>query len=282
MTERKKKVSVPELQQMKRDGKKISMLSVYDYPTAMIADRMGLDMILIGDSLAQTVLGQKSTVTVTMEEMLHHAKAVTRATPHTFVVGDMPFMSANTGERDLIINAGRYMREGGTDAVKVEGIGDVVGLVSAIHNAGMPVMAHLGLTPQNMSILGGPKVQGKDAKTAQKIIDDSLRLQDAGAFGIILECVPDQISKIITERLEIPVISYGAGPYCDGHGMVSSDLLGFSDGPIPRFSRTYVKLHEIIGKAFGDYIRDVQSGNYPSDKESYHIDEKELSKLLGN
>lgn len=278
----RKKVTVPDLHQMKRDRKKITMLSVYDYPTALIADRMGLDTILIGDSLAQTVLGQKSTVTVTMEEMLHHAKAVTRATPHTFVVGDMPFMSANLGERDTIINAGRYLREGGTDAVKLEGIGDVVSLVRAIHNAGIPVMAHLGLTPQNMSILGGPKVQGKDLKTAQKIIDDAQRLQDVGAFAIILECVPDQISKIVAERLEIPVIGYGAGPYCDGHGMVSSDLLGLFDAPIPKFSRNYVKLHETIGKAFGAYIKDVQSGSYPADKETYHIDEKVLKQILGN
>ncbi len=279
MSERKK-VSVPELHQMKKDGKKISMLSVYDYPTALIADRIGLDTILIGDSLAQTVLGQKSTVTATMEEMLHHAKAVTRATQRTFVIGDMPFMSANLGERDTIINAGRYLREGGTDAVKLEGFGDVVGLVKAVHNAGIPVMAHLGLTPQNMSILGGPKVQGKDLKTARKIIDDAQRLQDVGAFALILECVPDQISRIIAERLEIPVIGYGAGPYVDGHGIVSSDLLGMIDGPIPKFSRNYVKLHEIIGKAFEAYIKDVQSGDYPTDQETYHINEAVLKTIL--
>ena len=276
----RKKVSVLDLQQKKKDGLKITMLSIYDYPMALLADRAGLDTILVGDSLAMTVLGHENTVSVTMDEMIHHTKAVTRGVKYTFVVGDMPFMSTNTGERDAIINAGRFIKEGRADAVKVEGTGNVVPIVKAIHNAGIPVVAHIGLTPQTVSMLGGLKVQGKDSKTAQKIIDDAYALQDTGAFAIILECVPTEISRIVAQNLEIPVISYGAGVHCDGQGMVSYDLLGLFDRRIPKFSRKYINLSESVFQAFSSYRIDVTNGAYPNDQESYHVDNPEVLKTL--
>ena len=239
ISEKRKKMTLPELQRMKKSGQKITMLSIPDYPLAVLAEKAGLDTILVGDSLAMTVLGYETTIPVTMDEMIHHTKAVTRATKYAFVVGDMPFMSNSTSERDAIINAGRFMQEGGTDAVKVEGGLDAVPVIKAISGTGIPVMGHIGLTPQHISMLGGFKAQGTDAKTAIRIINDALEVEKAGAFALILECVPDQISKIVTERLSIPTISYGAGPYCDGQGLVAHDILGIFDKFTPKFVKIY-------------------------------------------
>ena len=278
-TERKK-MTLPDIQAMKLDGRKITMLSIPDYPMALIADQAGLDTILVGDSLAMTVLGYETTVPITMEEMLHHTKAVTRATRYAFVVGDMPFMSNNTSERDAIINAGRFMQEGGTDSVKVEGGVNAAHIVKAIVGAGIPVMGHVGLTPQHISLLGGYKAQGRDAQTALRVIEDALAIEEAGAFAIILECVPDQISKIVTEHLRVPTISYGAGPYCDGQGLVAHDILGMFDRFTPRFVKKYANLGGEILRAFESYVGDVASGEFPMDEHSFHINEEELAKVI--
>jgi len=277
----RKKITILDLQEMKRNGKKITMLSIYDYPMALLADRAGLDTILVGDSLGMTLLGYENTIPVTMDEMIHHTKAVTRAVKYAFVIGDMPFMSYNASERDAIVNAGRFMKEAGADAVKVEGGAHVVHIVKALIRAGIPVMGHIGLTPQTISMLGGLKAQGKDEKTAQKIVDDAMLLQDAGVFGIILECVPSLLSKIVTERLSIPTISYGAGVHCDGQGLVSPDVIGLFDRFTPKFAKRYVNLGEWVLKAFESYRDEVVKGEFPTDQHSFHIDEETLSKIRG-
>jgi 3-methyl-2-oxobutanoate hydroxymethyltransferase len=275
----RKKITLLDLQMMKREGKKITMLSIYDYPMALLADRAGIDTILVGDSLAMTLLGYENTTPVTMDEMIHHTKAVTRAAKYALVIGDMPFMSYNTSERDAILNAGRFMKEAGADAVKVEGGAQVVHIVKALIRAGIPVMGHIGLTPQTISMLGGLKAQGKDEKTAQKIIDDAVLLEEAGAFAIVLECVPALLSKMVTERLKIPTISYGAGIYCDGQGLVSPDVLGLFDRFTPKFAKRYVNLSELVLKAFVSYKEEVLKGEFPTDQHSFHIDEQVLSKI---
>ena len=277
----RRKITLFDLQAMKQQGRKITMLSIPDYPMALLADRAGLDTILVGDSLAMTVLGYDTTVPVTMEEMLHHTKAVTRATQYAFVVGDMPFMSNNTSERDAIINAGRFMQEGGTDSVKVEGGANAAHIVTAIVKAGIPVMGHIGLTPQHISLLGGYRVQGRDVQTARRVIDDALAIEEAGAFAIILECVPNQISKIVTERLRIPTISYGAGESCDGQGLVAHDILGMFDKFTPKFVKKYAELGEQIQEAFEAYVSDVVSGQFPTDGHSFHIKKEDLEKVMG-
>ncbi len=275
----RKKITVLDLQMMKRDRKKITMLSIYDYPTALLADRAGIDSILVGDSLGMTLLGYENTIPVTMDEMIHHTKAVTRAARYALVVGDMPFMSYNTCERDAILNAGRFLKEGGADAVKVEGGANVVPIVKALIRAGIPVMGHIGLTPQTVSMLGGLKAQGKDEKTAQKIIDDALLLEEAGVFSIILECVPALLSKMVTERLSVPTISYGAGMHCDGQGLVSHDVLGLFDRFTPKFAKRYVNLSESIVKAFESYNDEVRRGEFPTDQNCFHLDQEILKKL---
>jgi 3-methyl-2-oxobutanoate hydroxymethyltransferase len=275
----RKKVTISDLQMMKREGKKITMLSIYDYPMALIADRAGIDTILVGDSLAMTLLGYENTVSVTMDEMIHHTKAVTRAAKFALVIGDMPFMSFNASERDAILNAGRFMKEAGAEAVKVEGGANVVDIVKALLRAGIPVMGHIGVTPQTISMLGGLKAQGKDEKTAQKLIDDALLLEEAGIFALVLECVPSLLSKIITERLKIPTISYGAGIHCDGQGLVSPDILGLFDRFTPKFAKRYVNLSELILKAFTSYREEVVKGEFPTDQHSFHVDEQVLRKL---
>jgi 3-methyl-2-oxobutanoate hydroxymethyltransferase len=275
----KKKITLLDLQMMKREGKKITMLSIYDYPMALLADRAGIDTILVGDSLAMTLLGYENTIPVTMDEMIHHTKAVTRAVKYALVIGDMPFMSYNTSERDAIFNAGRFMKEAGADAVKVEGGSNVIDIVKALIRAGIPVMGHIGLTPQTISMLGGLKAQGKDEKTAQKIIDDALLLEEAGVFAIVLECVPALLSKMVTERLKIPTISYGAGIYCDGQGLVSPDVLGLFDRFTPKFAKRYVNLSELVLKAFVSYKEEVLKGEFPTDQHSFHLDEEVLSKI---
>jgi 3-methyl-2-oxobutanoate hydroxymethyltransferase len=275
----RKKITLLDLQGMKREGKKITMLSIYDYPMALLADRAGIETILVGDSLAMTLLGYENTTPVTMDEMIHHTKAVTRAAKYALVIGDMPFMSYNTSERDAIFNAGRFMKEAGADAVKVEGGAQVVHIVKALIQAGIPVMGHIGVTPQTISMLGGLKAQGKDEKTAQKIIEDAFLLEEAGAFAIVLECVPALLSKMVTEHLNIPTISYGAGIYCDGQGLVSPDVLGLFDRFTPKFAKRYVNLSELVLKAFVSYKEEVLKGEFPTDQHSFHIDEQVLSKI---
>jgi 3-methyl-2-oxobutanoate hydroxymethyltransferase len=275
----RKKITPVDIQAMKNEGKKITMLTAYDYPMALLEDRAGIEIILVGDSLGMTVLGYENTIPVTMEEMIHHTKAVTRGAKYALIIGDMPFMSYNTSDREAIINAGRFMKEGGADAVKLEGGVSVKEIVRAIVKAGIPVMGHIGLTPQTISMLGGFKVQGKDAQAAQKIIDDALLLEDAGAFSVLLEAVPAPIAKRVTERLKVPTIGIGAGVHCDGQVLVVHDLLGLFDRFTPKFAKRYVNLSEHILKAFEAYREEVLKGSFPTDQHSFHIDEKELRKL---
>ncbi len=275
----RRKITPVDVQAMKREGKKITMLTAYDYPMALLEDRAGIHIILVGDSVGMTVLGYENTVPVTMEEMIHHTKAVTRGAKFPLVIGDMPFMSYNTSEREAILNAGRFMKEGGADAVKLEGGASVKDIVKALVKAGIPVMGHIGLTPQTISMLGGFKVQGKDAQAAQKIIDDALLLEDAGAFSVLLEAVPAPIAKRVTERLKVPTIGIGAGVHCDGQVLVVHDMLGLFDRFTPKFAKRYVNLSEAILKAFDSYIQEVERGTFPTDQHSFHIDEKELGKL---
>ena len=275
----RKKITPVDIGAMKKQGKKITMLTAYDYPMALLEDRAGIDIILVGDSLAMTVLGHENTLPVTMDEMIHHTKAVVRGAKHCLIVGDMPFMSYNTSEREAILNAGRLMKEAGADAVKLEGGVSVKDTVRAIVKGGIPVMAHIGLTPQTISMLGGFKVQGKDAQAAQKIIDDALSLEEAGAFSVVLEAVPAPIAKMVTDRLTIPTIGIGAGVHCDGQVLVVHDMLGLFDRFTPKFAKRYVNLSEQIFKAFEAYIEEVVKGTFPTDQHSFHIDEKELSKI---
>ena len=275
----RKKITPVEIQSMKNEGKRITMLTAYDYPMALLEDRAGIDIILVGDSLGMTVLGYENTLPVTMDEMIHHTKAVTRGAKYALIIGDMPFMSYNTSERDAILNAGRFLKEGGADAVKLEGGAGVKEVVKAVMRAGIPVMGHIGLTPQTISMLGGFKVQGRDAQSAQKIIDDALLLEEAGAFSVLLEAIPAPIAKKITERLKIPTIGIGAGVHCDGQVLVVHDLLGLFDRFTPKFAKRYVNLSELMLKAFETYKEEVLKGEFPTDQHSFHIDEKELSKI---
>ena len=277
----RKKITPVDVQAMKKQGKRITMLTAYDYPMALLEDRAGIDIILVGDSLAMTVLGHENTLPVTMDEMIHHTKAVARGAKHCLILGDMPFMSYNTSEREAIHNAGRFMKEAGADAVKLEGGVSVKETVRAIVRGGIPVMGHIGLTPQTISMLGGFKVQGKDAQAAQKIIDDALSLQDAGAFSVLLEAVPAPIAKMVTERLTVPTIGIGAGVHCDGQVLVVHDMLGLFDRFTPKFAKKYVNLSEVILKALDAYKEEVIKGEFPTDQHSFHIDEKELGKMKG-
>lgn len=237
-----RKVLPAHLQKQKEDKRKITMLSIYDYAIALLADRAGLDTILVGDSLAMTALGYDSTVAVTLDEMLHHTRAVSRAAKRAMVVADMPFMSYQVSIEEAVRNAGRFLKEAGADAVKVEGGRTIVPTLAAIHNAGIPVIGHIGLTPQSAAQLGGLKVQGGDAGAAVRLVEDALALEAAGAFAVILECVPREVARLITERLRVPTISYGAGVHCDGQGLVSADLLGLFEQFTPRFAKRYVDL----------------------------------------
>jgi 3-methyl-2-oxobutanoate hydroxymethyltransferase len=275
----RKKITPVDIQAMKNEGKRITMLTAYDYPMALLEDRARIDIILVGDSLGMTVLGYENTLPVTMDEMIHHTKAVTRGAKYALIIGDMPFMSYNTSERDAIFSAGRFIKEGGADAVKLEGGASVKDIVKAIVRAGIPAMGHIGLTPQTISMLGGFKVQGKDAQAAQKIIDDALLLEDAGAFSVLLEAIPAPIAKKITERLKVPTIGIGAGVHCDGQVLVVHDLLGLFDRFTPKFAKQYVNLSELMLKAFETYKEEVRQGDFPTDQHSFHIDEKELNKI---
>ena len=275
----RKKITIPDINKKKHDGKKITMLTAYDYPMARLVDEAGIDMVLVGDSLGMVVLGYDSTLPVTMEDMIHHSKAVRRGLKYAFLVGDMPFMSYQASVEEAIKNAGRFMKEAGCDAVKLEGGTEVIKQAKAIIDAGIPVQGHLGLTPQSASKLGGMRVQGKDAATANKIIDDAMRLEDAGCFSIILECVPDKIAKKITHKARVPIIGIGAGPDCDGQVLVTHDLLGLFDRFVPKFVKQYTKLWDNILDALRDYREEVEAGKFPTAGHSFTIKEEELAKL---
>ncbi|MGB9886075.1 MAG: 3-methyl-2-oxobutanoate hydroxymethyltransferase [Moorellales bacterium] len=263
------KPTVPQIIALKQQGKKITMLTAYDYTQAQLVEEAGVDLILVGDSLGMTMLGLASTVPVTMEEMLHHTKAVVRGAPNTFVIADLPFLSYQVSREEAIRNAGRLIKEGGADAVKLEGGGPMVAVARAIVEAGIPVQGHLGLTPQTAAQLGGYKVQGREERQARQIIEDARALEEAGCFSLVLECVPMELAAEITRSLSIPVIGIGAGPHCDGQVLVFHDVLGLFRRFVPKFVKQYAQLREPIVEAFRTYVREVQEGVFPDEEHSF-------------
>ncbi len=258
---------------------KITMLTAYDFSTAAMIDAAGIDILLVGDSLGMVILGYDSTVPVTMEEMLHHASAVSRGAKNSMVVGDMPFMSYQVSDEDAVSNAGRFLKEAGCHAVKLEGGMEIAQRIQAITRAGIPVMGHIGLTPQTASALGGYKVQGKDLDSAKKLVMDAKAVQDAGAFAVVLECVPTPVAQIITESLSIPTIGIGAGPYCDGQVLVTHDLLGMYEKFTPKFVKKYLDLAPQIKGAFASFKEEVEEGIFPSEEQSFSADPGLAEKL---
>ena len=273
------KVTIPDIQRAKDSGRKITMLTAYDYPFAQLVDLAGVDMILVGDSLGMVVLGLEGTVAVTMEDMIHHIKAAVRGCQRALIVGDMPFMSYNTSIKDAIVNAGRLIKEGGCEAVKLEGGTQFAPTVNAIVNAGIPVQGHIGLTPQTASSLGGFKTQGKDLAGATQLINDAKSLESAGAFSIILEAVPAPVGELIAEVLKIPVIGIGAGPKVDGQVLVTHDLLGLFDKFVPKFVKKYAQIREIILEALTEYKQDVVEGNFPAPENCFNMSPELVSSL---
>jgi len=273
--------TVADIAHMYADGQRIPMLTAYDYPTARLLDEAGIPMILVGDSLGEVLLGYESTVRVTMEEMLHHTRAVVRGTKRSLVVGDMPFLSYATPD-DAVENAGRFMRDAGTGAVKVEGGTRSARIIETVVRAGIPVMGHIGWTPQAKYSMGGKtRVQGKDRDRARSVMADALAVQEAGAFAIVLELVPEELAAAITQRLHIPTIGIGAGPGCSGQVQVITDLLGLGTF-IPKHARPYAHLEETIREAAAAYAADVASGDFPSPEQSTRMDEDVLAEVLGS
>ncbi len=273
------KITTALLKDKKFKNQKISMLTAYDYSLAGMVDAAGIDMILVGDSLGMVVLGYESTLPVTMEDMIHHTKAVARAAKNSMVVADMPFLSYHVSREESVRNAGRLIQEGGAHAVKLEGGQERVDTVKAIIDAQIPVVAHIGLTPQSVNQFGGFKVQGKDLETANKLIADAKSLEAAGAFCIVLECVPALLAKRITEEVGIPTIGIGAGQYCDGQVLVINDMLGMFTGHIPKFVKKFTDLQPKIIEALTAYKAEVEAGTFPSDEYAFTISDEVLEKL---
>jgi 3-methyl-2-oxobutanoate hydroxymethyltransferase len=257
--------------EMKKEGKKVTWVTAYDFPIASFAEKAGIDMILVGDSLGMVVYGYNGTIPVTMDECIIHCKAVRRGAPDTFVIGDMPFMSYQTAVSDAIRNAGRFLKEAGMDAVKLEGGMRVIDKIRGIVDAGVLVMGHIGLTPQSSGQLGGFKAQGRTAESAENLIKDALAIEEAGAFGILLEAVPPELGKVITKLLKIPAYGIGAGRHTDGQLLINGDMLGYYDAFTPKFVKRYTNLAEIITKAFKEYIEDVQDGRFPGPEHGYGV-----------
>jgi 3-methyl-2-oxobutanoate hydroxymethyltransferase len=274
------KVSILDLQRKKAEGQPITMLTAYDYPGANLVDEAGIDLILVGDSLAMTVLGHPNTVSVTVDEMLHHCKAVARGAKRAFLIGDMPFMSYQVERGEAIRNAGRFLKEGNMDAIKLEGGREVADTIRGIAAAGIPVMGHIGLTPQSATKLGGFKVQGKTAAAAQHLLEDALILEEAGCFAIVLEAIPASVAKTISQKLTIPTIGIGAGPDCDGQVLVFHDMLGLFDRFTPKFVKRYADLRQPILAALRAYREEVEAGEFPTAAHSFSIDEAELQLFL--
>jgi 3-methyl-2-oxobutanoate hydroxymethyltransferase len=275
------RVTIRDLSKMKARGEKIAMITAYDYTSAIIVERAGIPIILVGDSLGHVIMGHDSTVPVTMEDMIHHIKAVIRGTEKSHVVGDLPFMSYQADTAEAIRNAGRLLKEGGCQSVKLEGGRAVAETVSRITEGGIPVMGHLGLTPQAVNQLSGYRIQGRTTKAAVELIDDAKALEEAGAYALVLEGVPKQLAQMITERLSIPTIGIGAGVNCDGQVQVFHDLLGLFDDFSPKHARKYANLSEIIQGAVSHYVSDVQKQTFPTDKESFSMKPEVVQELTG-
>jgi 3-methyl-2-oxobutanoate hydroxymethyltransferase len=275
----RKKMTIAELNEKKRAGEKITMLTAYDYPTAALVDEAGIDTILVGDSLAMVMLGHNSTVPVTMEEMIHHCRAVTRGARYAFVIGDMPFLSYQVSVERAVENAGRFIKEAQCDSVKLEGGSDMAEVVRAVVRAGIPVCGHIGLTPQTATMLSGFKVQGKDAESARQLLQSARDLEEAGAFMLVLEAIPDLLAAMITKELKIPTIGIGAGKDCDGQVLVYHDLVGLFERFTPKFVKRYVHLSPMIRDALLQYKAEVKNGTFPGPEHSFVMKREEAEKI---
>ena len=273
------KNSVNTFRQAKEKGEKLSMLTSYDYSTAKLVDEAGVNSILVGDSLGNVILGYEDTISVTMEDMIHHSAAVARGAKNALVVCDMPFMSYQTSVYDAVVNAGRLMKEGRAGAVKLEGGREVCPQIKAIVDAGIPVCAHLGLTPQSINAFGGFKVQGKTEAAARKLLEDAKAVEEAGAFAVVLECVPSKLAELVTKELSIPTIGIGAGNVCDGQVLVYQDMLGMFSDFTPKFVKKFADIGTIMREAFAAYDKEVKAGTFPAPEHEYGISEEVIEKL---
>jgi len=276
----RKKITTLTLRRKKQRGEPISMLTAYDYPTALIIDQAGIDAILVGDSLGMVVLGYSNTLPVTMEEMLHHSRAVARGAQTALLIGDMPFMSYQAEITDAVRNAGRFLQQGGMDAIKLEGGRERLEAIRAIISAGIPVMGHLGLTPQSVHQMGGFRPQAREAASARRLLEDALLLEEAGCFSIVLESVPDRLAQLVSQKIEIPTIGIGAGAGCDGQVLVTHDLLGLFDRFTPKFVKKYANLNAEMQRAFLEYRQDVEQHIFPGPEHSVEMAEAEWQALL--
>ena len=274
-----KKFTAASFMKAKKEGKKISMLTAYDYPMAKLLDEAGLDCVLVGDSLGMVVLGYESTLQVTVEDIIHHSRAVARGAKRALVIADMPFLSYHISVEESVRNAGRLIQEGGASAVKLEGGSNVIEKVRAIVNAQIPVVGHLGLTPQSINVFGGYKVQGTTLEQVKKIIADAELLQEAGICALVLECVPEKLAKLMSEKLDIPTIGIGAGKYCDGQVLVTQDMLGMYSDLKPKFVKQYAQLGSVIDEACRRYIDEIQLQQFPQEEHSFTISDEILAKL---
>ncbi len=273
MARTKKKPTIPNFLEMKRQGKRFTMVTAYDYAFATQVDKTDIEMILVGDSAAMVMLGYENTLPIDMDTLILLGKAVVKGAPNTFIVGDMPFLSYEVSAEKAVENAGRMMKEAGVDCVKLEGGVEVADTVAAIVKAGIPVMGHIGLTPQSSSQLGGFRVQGKDLTAAEKLLEDALALEEAGSFCIVLEAVPNPVAQAITEKLTVPSLGIGAGPHCDAQVLVMHDLLGLFDRFVPKFVKQYAQLGKDVVAAFSKFDEEVKAGTFPADEHSYHVSE---------
>ena len=273
------KQTVSTIQKMKEEGKKIAMLTCYDYSTAKLMDEAGVDTILVGDSLGNSMLGYEDTISVTMEDMIHHCAAVARGAKNPLLVWDMPFMSYQTSVYDAVVNAGRLMKEGRAQMVKLEGGREVCPQIEAIVKASIPVCAHIGLTPQSINAFGGFKVQGRTEAAAQKLMDDARAVEAAGASMVVMECVPAKLAEKVSQMLAIPTIGIGAGAGCDGQVLVYQDMLGMFTDYVPKFVKQFANVGEVMRNAFADYLKEVKDGSFPDEGKTYKIEDEVLEKL---
>lgn len=271
--------TIGQIREMKEKGKIIPMLTAYDYATAKMIDEAGVPLVLVGDSLGMVVLGYESTIPVTIEEMLHHTKAVVRGTRRALVVGDMPFMTYHATIGEALHNAGRFIQEAGAQAVKLEGGEAMAEVVHRVVQCGIPVMGHIGLTPQSVHQLSGFKVQGKTPEAAVRLVKDACALADAGVFSIVLEAIPTELARVITQKVSVPTIGIGAGPYCDGQVQVISDILGLFTDFVPKHAKQYTRLADLIRRAVAEYVDEVEKGSFPTEKQSHSMDEGILASL---
>jgi len=273
------RISINQIKEMKEKGEKITMLTAYDYMTAKIIDGVGIPLILVGDSLGNVILGYESTIPVTMEDMLHHTKAVVRGSKKAMVIGDLPFMTYHISIKDALRNSARLIQEGGAQAVKLEGGVNVADKVRKIVDCGIPVMGHIGLTPQSINQLGGFRAQGKNLEAARKLSNDAKALEDAGAFAVVLETVPAPLATFISQSIKIPTIGIGAGPGCNGQVQVVSDILGLFTDFVPKHAKQYARVADIMSNAICEYCNDVKDGSFPTDKQSFSMDEGVITEL---